>query len=186
MSKVKDLSKRVFLKYIKGYGNEQNYWDSRWNLGLQAEVWTNEKLLATMATIEKIMIDNNCNSFIDVGSGKAELRNLPGYVGLDFSLEGIKKSGLKEAIFADVTNSIPLPDKSFDVVFTRVVLLHIPPNKIETAVSNLCRVAKKCLVLMEPKYNPVPDVNVKVQRHCFNHNLPELINKKFDGQVFYL
>jgi SAM-dependent methyltransferase len=185
MSKVKDLSKRVFLKYIKGYGNEQNYWDSRWNLGLQAEVRSGEKLKSTMATIEKIMLENKCTSFLDVGCGQAELRKLHGYVGLDFSFEGLKKSGLKEAIYADITNNIPLPDKSFDVVFTSVVLLHIPPNKIDRAVSNLCRVAKKCLVLMEPKYNPVP-LNVKVQPHCFNHNLPKLINKYFDGQVFFL
>jgi SAM-dependent methyltransferase len=185
MSKVKDLSKRVFLKYIQGYGNEQNYWDSRWNLGLQAEVRSGEKLKLTMAAIEKIMQDNKYDSFLDIGCGKAELRNLPGYVGLDFSFKGLKKSGLKEAIYADITNKIPLPDKSFDVVFTSVVLLHIPPNKIDKAISNLCRVAKKCLVLMEPKYNPIP-LNVKVQPHCFNHNFHELINKYFDGQVFFL
>jgi SAM-dependent methyltransferase len=181
MEKIKQL----YLKYIKGYKNEQSYWNARWNLGLHAEVRSGEKLKLTMAAIEKIMIDNNCNSFLDVGCGKAELRNLPGYVGLDFSFEVLKKSGLKEAIYADITNNIPLPDKSFDVVFTSVVLLHIPPNKIDRAVSNLCRVAKKCLVLMEPKYNPTP-INVKVQSHCFNHNLPELINKYFDGQVFFL
>jgi SAM-dependent methyltransferase len=175
--------KRVFLKYVTGYRDQQKYWNSRWKLGLRDDEWTEDAQRAMVKLLENLMAEHQCQTFLDIGCGNAGLRNVHGYVGLDFSLEGIKRSGLKEAVFADITNRIPLPDKAFDAAFTRTVLLHIPPDKIERAVSEICRVTKKCLILIEPRYQPN---NPKQQIHCFNHNLPELVGKYFDGDVIFL
>jgi ubiquinone/menaquinone biosynthesis C-methylase UbiE len=98
-------------------------------------------------------------------------------------LESIKRSGLKEAIFADVTNHIPLPDKSFDAAFTRYVLLHILPNKIENAAAEISRVTAKCIILYEPPYEPNKP---QVQPHSFNHNLPQIFRKYFNGPIIFL
>ena len=182
-SGLSQLVKRVFLKYVTGYRNEQKYWDSRWKLGLKDEEWTKDKRERMSKLLENLMAKNQCKTFLDVGCGKAEFRDLHGYVGLDFSLESIKKSRLKEAVFADITNHIPLPDNSFDAAFTRAVFLHIPPNKIERAVSEVCRVTKKCLILQEPHYDPN---NTELQIHCFNHNLPEIIGRHFKGKTIFL
>jgi len=179
---LSQLAKRVFLKYVRGYRNAQMYWDSRWKLGLRDDEWTENNRQKMIKWLENLMAKNQCKTFLDVGCGKAALRDVPGYVGLDFSLESIKRSGLKEAVFADITNCIPLPDKSFDAAFTRTVLLHIPPNKIEKAVSEICRVTKKCLILLEPHYQPN---NPELQIHCFNHNLPEIVGRYFDGEVIF-
>jgi SAM-dependent methyltransferase len=180
---LSQLIKRVFLKYVTGYRNEQKYWDSRWKLGLKDDEWTEDNRQKMIKLLENLMAKNQCKTFLDVGCGKAVLRDLPGYVGLDFSLESIKRSGLKEAVFADITNRIPLPDKSFDAVFTRTVLLHIPPDKIERAVSEVCRVTKKCLILHEPHYDPN---GPELRFHCFNHNLPEIVGRHFKGETIFL
>jgi SAM-dependent methyltransferase len=178
-----EFIKRVFLKYITGYGDERKYWDTRWKLALKNEEWDSDFKQKMTALLNRVMSQYRCKSILEVGCGKANLRELPGYVGLDFSLESIKRSGLKEAIFADVTNHIPLPDKSYDAAFTRYVLLHILPNKIENAVAEMSRVAAKCIILYEPPYEPNKP---QVQPHSFNHNLPEIFRKHFDGPIVFL
>jgi len=175
--------KRIFLKYVVGYGSEQRYWNSRWKIGLKDEGWSNDFRKTMIERLEDLMEEHHCETFLDVGCGNAQLRDMHGYVGLDFSLEGIKKSGLREAVFADITNRIPLPDKSFDTVFTRTVLLHIPPSKIDKAISEICRVTKNCLILIEPAYDPNQS---ELQIHCFNHNLPEIIGRYFKGETIFL
>ena len=180
---LSQLVKRVFLKYMRGYKDQQKYWNSRWKLGLRDDEWTEESRQKMINLLEDLIAKNQCKTFLDVGCGKAAFRDLSGYVGLDFSLESLKRSGLKEAVFADITNHIPLPDKSFDAVHTRTVLLHIPPDKIEKAVSEICRVAKKCLILQEPHYNPN---GPEPQFHCFNHNLPEIVSRYFKEEIIFL
>ena len=172
--------KELYLKYVKGYGNERSYWDSRWSLGLRNEKLTSEyqKRLIHQKILDAMKL-NGCTSFLDIGAGEAMLRDVPGYLGLDFSLEAIKKSGLTEAIYADITKRIPLPDKSVDMSFAMVVFLHIPPVKIDKAISEVCRVTRKCIFLVEPKYNQ----QVRYQKHCFNYDLEGMIKKQFDGVV---
>ena len=177
------LIKRIFLKYVIGYKREQNYWNARWRLGLKNDVWDEGRRQEMIILLNAIMAKHECQSFLDVGCGKAALREVRGYVGLDFSIESIKRSGLKEAIFADVTNHIPLPSKSFDAAFTRTVLLHIPPSKIDKAVSEISRVTKKCLILLEPKY--VSGL-VQEQIHSFNHDYSKIVRRYFHEKVIFL
>lgn len=180
---MSEFIKRVLLKYVTGYKNERKYWDTRWRFGLRNEEWSEDFQKKMITLLGKVLVQHGCHTFLDVGCGNAKLRDLPGYVGLDFSLESIKRSGLKEAVFADITNHIPLPDKSFDAAFTRTVLLHIPPSKIDRAVSEIIRVTKKCLILLEPQYEPNKP---QEQTHSFNHNLPEIIRRHFDGTTIFL
>jgi hypothetical protein len=174
------LLKRLYLKFLVGYGNKQRYWDSRWRLSLKDEEWLAVDREYLILQLTDLMGKHGCVGLLEVGCGAAELKNIKGYVGLDFSLEAIKRSGLKEAIFADITNHIPLPDKCVDVVFCRAVLLHVSHDKIVKAVGELMRVARKMMVFIEPKYDPLAEFNF----HCFNHNLKELTNG-FDGEVIF-
>lgn len=177
--------KRVFLKYVTGYKDERKYWDARWKLGITNEEWDDEFKEKMFALMKNLMSQNGCKNILEIGCGKAKLRELPGYTGADFSLESIKRSGLKEAIFADVTNHIPLPNKSFDAVFTRYVLLHILPEKIEKAVAEISRVTAKSVILYEPLYDPSKP-QVQAQPHSFNHNLLQMFRKSFDGPIIFL
>lgn len=177
-----DYLKRLWLKFVVRYSDPQRYFDNRWRLGVNTDRWNVDLTKHYYEIIGKLMKSNQCENFLDVGCGAwAALRDLPNYLGLDFSIEALRKSGLGEFIFADITNRVPLPSKSYDMIFTRSVLLHIPPGKIAKAVQEISRVAKKCIVLDEPEF----EEEKKLQAHNFNHNLRELF-KNFDGKVIFL
>ena len=129
----------------------------------------------------KLMEDYDCKSILEVGCGKAKIRNLPGYCGLDFSIKALQRSGLKEFILADITKRIPLPDKTFDVVSCGYVLLHIHPDKIEKAIIEMCRVAKKMVLICEPPYGTFAN-----QKFSFSHDLKTLFTKHFSGNIIFV
>ena len=52
---------------------------------------------------------------------------------------------------------IPYPDSFFDLVFTRIVLIHVPPEQIQKAMSELLRVSKKWILNLE-FYNESEDM----------------------------
>jgi len=177
----KDFFKRVILKFV-GYKNTRAYWNARWKLGLEAEKWTQETLQHEFTLIAGLMEQYACQNVLEVGCGKAHLRNLKGHIGLDYSLEGLKKSEVNTFIYGDVSDrNLPIPNQSFDAVLTRFVLLHIPFEKIEFAVENICRIGKKLIILKEPT-SAVPK---QTHFHCFSYNFPKLF-ERFDGKVVFL
>jgi len=179
---VKELLKAVFLKYVIRYQNPKKYWNMRWKLHHKILYQTRSDFKQWyFQTVTDIMTKYDCNNILEVGCGLAHLRELPGYLGLDFSSEVLKRSGLQNFISTDITNEIALPDKSYDAVLSIVVLMHIPFGKIEQAVSEISRVAKKCVILFEPwgtKHH-------HTQPHTFSHNLPLLFKKHFDGVIIF-
>jgi ubiquinone/menaquinone biosynthesis C-methylase UbiE len=128
------------------------------------------------------MARHKCTNVLEIGCGRGELRELPGYLGLDFSLAILRRSGLQDFLYADITHRIPLPDKVFDAVLSRYVLLHIPFDKIELAVKEMSRVAKKCVIL----YETWSSSQEQVGTYCYKHDLPKLFNEYFDGVVVFV
>ncbi len=61
----------------------------------------------------------------------------------------LKKENLKNAFVVD----LPFSDNFFDLVFTSVVLIHIPENQIIKAMSEINRVSKKFILCIE-YFNP--------------------------------
>lgn len=166
---------KIKLKYIVKYGNPQKYWDKRWE-------YNDEKtsLQTYESRIREVMRKTQSTSILDVGCGPALLRNLQGYLGLDFSIIALDKSDLTEYLYADFTRHIPLPDKSFDCTLCANVLLHVPPSQIDKAISEICRVTEKAVILIETyKFQ-------QNQPHCFSHNLPQPFREMFDGDLYVL
>jgi ubiquinone/menaquinone biosynthesis C-methylase UbiE len=120
----------------------------------------------------------DCNNILEIGCGKGEFRTLPNYTPLDFSKSVLNKYGLEGYVYADITNKIPLPDKTFDCAMTRYVLMHIPTDKIENAVKEISRVTKKAFITTETCNSAVP-----LKSHCFNHDLKALFKKHFYGKL---
>jgi SAM-dependent methyltransferase len=180
---MKDFLKRVFLKFITGYKDPQKYWNRRWELGLKSEEWSAEMLKRYIEMLSEIMCEYKCNNILEIGCGRAQLRGLPGYLGMDFSVKALQRSGLTEFIFADVTNHIPLSDEAFDAVLVRYVLLHVLPEHIEKAASEISRVAKKIVILCEPPYKRG---ETQSSIHSFNHNLLEIFRRHFVGRLIFI
>ena len=182
VSRVIEKARKLWLKYNIGYSDPQKYWDTRWEANLSAEKATGKSALEEFWLIKSLMEKYSCENILEIGCGRATLRNLPNYLGLDFSLEALKRSGLDKFIYADITKGIPLPDKSQDAILSRYVLLHVPFTQIEKTVMEMGRVAKKAIILKEPYGG-----NSKhCQAHCFLHNLPELFQKCFQGDLKFL
>jgi SAM-dependent methyltransferase len=182
VSALLEYLKRVYLNLSVGYLNPQKYFDKRWSLGLPVDQWSRPLLEQYYRNLGLLMDVKQCENFLDIGCGLAVLRNLRNYLGVDFSIESLKRSGLNKFVFADVSDGIPfLASKSFDMVFTRYVLLHIPPDRIGGAVREISRLAKKCVVLDEPVFQE----GIRLKKHNFNHDLQELF-KDFDGELIFL
>lgn len=63
----------------------------------------------------------------------------------------IKPDNIKNAIGVD----IPFDDEAFDLVFTSVVLIHVPDNQIEQTLREIYRTSKR-FILAKEYFNPSP------------------------------
>jgi hypothetical protein len=68
-------------------------------------------------------------------------------------------------------------------VLTSAILMHIPPDKIEKACSEISRVVKKIVILNEAQYE---EDGAPTQKHCFNHNFLEIFSKYFSGTLVFM
>lgn len=58
--------------------------------------------------------------------------------------------------------SLPLADKSFDVVCAFEVLEHLPFEQFDTAITELCRVARTHVVISVPHFGPMLSFSCKI------------------------
>lgn len=165
----------------KGYYNKpQQYWETRWRIypeSLSKEAYQ-VRNAHDFKVLSLIMKKHGCNSILDVGCGEAFLRSLKGYVGMDFSIGALKRTGLKTFIYGDIADGIAVQPKSFDAVMTRFVLYHMPFDKIEKTVQNIKNIAKKLIILIEYE----SETPIKESEHCYRHDLAKMF-EDFDGHV---
>src|SRR3989338_3598622 len=71
--------------------------------------------------------------------------------GADISAKLLAQSGLPKAVKlvrADVLN-LPFNNRSFDLVFTHGLLMHVNPRNLNRAMAELIRITKKYLIIIE-------------------------------------
>jgi len=112
---------------------------------------------------EIVSLMDNPENVLEVGCGTKELkRHLDcDYVGLDFEPE------FKPSVVADARD-LPFGDRDFDTVVTKNCLQHIP--SYERALSEIIRVASRCITLAERVWNKPTQIVSKtpVLRRRFN------------------
>jgi hypothetical protein len=154
--------RKVYLRRIVGYRNEQTYWEQRYAHG---QIVRNPNYRIEMEQkVRKVMESFGCENVLEIGCGQEALRGLPKYTGLDFS------RNIAADIYADITIRIPLPDRCFDAVFSSGVLMHISPEKVEKAVSEMSRVSR-LVILDEPRVK-IPKFN------CWDYDYVKLFQGK--------
>jgi hypothetical protein len=150
--------RKFLLRRVVGYRNEQRYWEWRYAHG---RIKRNPNYRIEMEVkVRQVMLEHGCKNVLEIGRGVEALDGLPGYCGLDFS------RNIPADIHADITKHIPLPDKTFDAVFSSGVLQHIPPENVQKAVSEMARVAK--LVILDEPHTQNPTY------FSWDHNYEEL------------
>ncbi len=176
------------MKKNKKDYNEYEYWNKR--------KYPNNKK-QTSATLEKhinyIKVHlADANKILDFGSGIGRTFSAytPGQIiiGCDISTlyakKVIKKSKqlgldfeLKHITMEDMAR-LPYDSKSFDVAVSSQVFLHQKPENIIKIMKELCRIAKKVIVIswMDKKitFDKVSAPAKAKTRHCFNYNYPEI------------
>ncbi len=101
------------------------------------------------------LFGNNEISILDIGGGVGYLSLfLPDskYVLAEPFINGISALDLK------------FPDKMFDVVITCHVYEHIPKDQRQTFLDQLCKVAKKYVIMLNPFYSINNDVTIDAQK----------------------
>jgi SAM-dependent methyltransferase len=144
--------------------NPVEFWRNTW-----AKEGCNHPPESFYRNIAKILKKYGCYNVLEVGCGEAYGRKiLKGFKGLDFCSPPCAVD-----FPYDLTDDLPLEDEMFDCVLSRMTLLHVPPNQIDKAVSNIKRLTNNLIVLCEYPHLGSDDLNF----HCFNHNL----RSKFKG-----
>lgn len=111
-----------------------------------------------MLTVLMSMYDYS--NVLEIGCGRGKLKELPGYIGLDFV------KNVKPMVNGDIIK-LPFKNNAFDVVLSHWVLIHIPENKIVDVVKEIRRVCKYAVFLRE-------SMKPTNQPHCFNHDFRRL------------
>lgn len=184
LKKAKALVLRLCTDYER---DPRSYWDMRWRTGYDSdggvdgcpEHYKTDARAKWLLQIQELMMTHDCTSILDVGCGKAWLRTLPGYLGLDWSLTVFKQNGLSSFIVADASTGLPLPSKSFDAACSFVFLMHQPLDKAQAVSREMMRVTKRLIILREETSSK------PLEKHCFNHDYDMLFNG-FEGKKVML
>jgi SAM-dependent methyltransferase len=130
--------------------------------------------------LQKMLKLCNPSSVLEIGVGQGRLFSKINHiskVGIDVSINMLARcctrnylTGLVEAD----AGHLPFKDRSFDLVYTCTVLLHIPTNLVETAISEIKRVADTYIFIIEPSPNfQLLDKPYREGGHCFPHKYQE-------------
>lgn len=165
----------------------RNFWDERvekWKE--KAPVQINKgfiyNFLMTKAhkkILKQVFESTNPSKVLELGVGNGRLLSSIDKdvikVGVDISINMLRMAKKKlrkecDVILADISH-LPFRNESFDLVYTCTVLLHIPDLFIKHVVSEIKRVVKHQILLIEPKPNfPKPKVSYRQRGYCFPHD----------------
>lgn len=75
----------------------------------------------------------------------------------------------RNVTIGEPTPPLPFPDKSFDIVYTSEVLIHVRPEHVPGLLRELTRIARREVLHMEP--SQTTPVERHVHAGCWNHDL---------------
>ncbi|MBM3403516.1 MAG: class I SAM-dependent methyltransferase [Bacteroidetes bacterium] len=98
------------------------------------------------------LIPDDVNSIIDVGCGNGVITN---ELSRKFEIVGVDRSEkalsyVKTAKLLSDSNAIPLPDQSFDMVFSSELLEHLEEESLKKTITELKRLTRKYLLVTVP------------------------------------
>ena len=183
---------RRILIWIWGTKIDERYWAKRYRKD-QSDLIKEHYAKDRLYLLKKIKSDV-FNSVLEIGSkGGRNLRMIAKsfpdvkLVGIDISSEAVKngnelfkKEGLNNVtLFEGHADRLDFNDKSFDLVFSFAVLIYIDPKKIHKVLSEMIRVAKKRVLILEwhdPKLRKGKFINLWVYNYekllnCFKNQI---------------
>ena len=167
---------------MKGGYQPQKFWDT-WSRDFIKDPWQAKTHTQHQWLLEKIK-RSKPQTILEVGCGFGRNINFlinnnidpKRITGVDISPKMIHEAEkyLNKRSLRLITahaEQLPFKDKSFDVVFTHGVFMHISPQKINRAFQEIVRVTRKYVIIIEQNY-----ITSDVSNYTFVHDYKKLCN----------
>lgn len=148
---------------------------SQWQrIPVDASIWMKPASKSNFEARSKIatFVKQHSKSILDVGCGvgwEHEYYKDSGvkYLGVDITKRFIKECKRRKipARHGDVLN-LPFKDQSFDTVYCKDLLLHLPVGLWRKALGEMVRVARKHVITLEPEWSHETVYAVKENHSC--------------------
>ena len=130
----------------------KEYWKEHNDYGLLESHSHRQTLLKELKKLEfDSLLEIGCSYAPNLSLIKKEYPDVK-LAGIDINRDSILRARLRvkdaELVVGDV-NDLPFKDKSFDIVLSDGVLIYTTPEEIEKVKSEMIRVARKAIVLVE-------------------------------------
>lgn len=138
--------------------------------------WKSLKSADLEEKIQRIlkMIPTDVNTMLDVGCGNGAITNVLAknidVTAVDRSKEALKYVNSKKIEAS--ADAIPLPDKSYDLVFSSELLEHLEDKTLEGTVQEINRLAKKYLLISVPNDENPDKLPIRCPKCNFDYNRP--------------
>lgn len=192
LRKIKRLANKIFGTIIdEFYWRFRHIFDKKWaqNYISQTSISSPHRIIL----VKKISSFFPFDSVLEFGSASGPnlyllAKKFPEvkFYGIDISKKAIKtgkeyfkKEGIKN-IFLEIgkiENLRKFQNKSIDVIFTDAVLIYVGPDKINFAIKEMLRIAKKAIILCE-QHSELPSLIYKDRwiynyKFLFGNSIPE-------------
>jgi len=130
----------------------KEYWKKHNDYGLLESHPHRQTLLEELKKLEfDSLLEIGCNYAPNLSLIKKEYPDVK-LAGIDINRDSILRAILRvkdaELVVGDI-NNLPFKDKSFDIVLSDGVLIYVSQEEIEKVKSEMLRVARKALILVE-------------------------------------
>ena len=130
----------------------KEYWKEHNDYGLLESHSHRQTLLKELKKLEfDSLLEIGCSYAPNLSLIKKEYPNVK-LAGIDINRDAILRAILRvegaQLIVGDV-NDLPFKDKSFDIVLSDGVLVYVSPEEIDKVKSEMLRVARKAIILVE-------------------------------------
>jgi len=149
--------------------------------------WTALKEPALKGKIQKVLefIPDSVKTIVDIGCGNGLITNV---LGTQYKVTAVdrSKNALQfvetEKVLASADN-IPLPDASFDLVFSSEMLEHLEDEVFKKSVAEMKRLTKKYIFITVPNDENPDKLSIKCPSCQFIYNSPNHL-RSFKSQDF--
>lgn len=148
------MSDNIFAQSVEDYFKQWEHIpkdEAKWMISFEQRNHVARKIISEhVKKTSKSILDVGCGIGLDYTYYKGSHVK---YLGVDITekfLKECKKRGVP-AQYGDILN-LPFPDKSFDTVYCKDLLLHLPVGLWRKALTEMVRVAKKQVFTLEPEW----------------------------------